>query len=110
MRGSDCHVARRVSSRDGLTSVDAHINNAIILVSQSPIDKLSANQGVEEIWENGQAFRDLAARMEAITEQREGIEAERKVLSVPYALVSSHQLHHCLVLPGRQDRHDLCHG
>ena len=30
--------------------------------------------GVEEIWENGQAFADLAARIDAITEQREAIE------------------------------------
>ena len=42
--------------------------------------------GVEEIWENGQAYRDLAARMDSIAEQREAIEAERKVLSSPYAL------------------------
>ena len=35
--------------------------------------------GVEEIWENGQAFTDLAARMDAIAEQRDAIETERKV-------------------------------
>ena len=34
---------------------------------------------MEETWENGQAFADLAARMDAIAEQREAIETERKV-------------------------------
>ena len=35
--------------------------------------------GVEEVWENGQAFLDLVGRMDAIAEQREAIETERKV-------------------------------
>ncbi|KAK9835820.1 hypothetical protein WJX74_008661 [Apatococcus lobatus] len=34
--------------------------------------------GSQEVWEDGQAFRDLAAQMQAVAQQRETIEAARK--------------------------------
>lgn len=38
--------------------------------------------GSQEVWEDGQAFRDLAAQMQAVAHQRETIEAARKVSSL----------------------------
>ena len=35
--------------------------------------------GSQEVWEDGQAFRDTAAQIQAIAQQRETIEAARKV-------------------------------
>ncbi len=35
--------------------------------------------GLHEVWEDGQAFRDLQVRMKALAENRSSIEAARKV-------------------------------
>lgn len=35
--------------------------------------------GLQEVWEDGLAFRELSAQSRDIAEQRDGIEAERKV-------------------------------
>ncbi|KAK9807575.1 hypothetical protein WJX72_003134 [[Myrmecia] bisecta] len=36
--------------------------------------------GMREVWEDGQAFKDVAARLATIAEQRDGIEAARKAV------------------------------
>ena len=35
--------------------------------------------GLHEVWEDGQAFKDLHARTQALTESKASIEAARKV-------------------------------
>ena len=49
--------------------------------------------GLHEVWEDGQAFKDLHARMKVITESRANIEAARKVLC-------NSQHHICMMLLG----------
>lgn len=49
--------------------------------------------GLHEVWEDGQAFRDLQARLKALAENRASIEAARKVLfSIRYVHCPGGQL------------------
>lgn len=47
--------------------------------SQSGLMRSPLLTGLHEVWEDGQAFKDLRARMRALTESKASIEAARKV-------------------------------
>lgn len=46
--------------------------------------------GLHEVWEDGQAFKDLHARLKALTESKASIEAARKVCY--FALLSYNKM------------------